>query len=103
MFRLSNGHSTANFANVARPRLSTRGHVFGAFCVDIVTRQTCLHSLSRVARTRQTRQNLPSRVARTRQTRQHSPKAIFKKNVTRLDKFERVMCNLTNLARVAVP
>jgi hypothetical protein len=63
-FKLSNGNSTANFANVA----STRGRIFGTFRVDVVTRQTRRHSPSRVTQTRQTRRHLPSRVARTRQT-----------------------------------
>jgi hypothetical protein len=54
---LSNGNSTANlsrasFANVASTRASTRGRVFGAFRVDVVTRQTRRHSPSRVTRTR---------------------------------------------------
>ena len=35
--------------------------------------------------------DLPYHLPSTRQTRQHSPKAIFEKNVTRLDKFARVM------------
>ncbi len=71
-FKLSNGNSTANFANVASTRASTRastcGRIFGTFRVDVVTRQTRRHSPSRVAQTRQTRRHLPSRVARTRQT-----------------------------------
>ncbi len=60
---ISNGNSTANlssanFVNVA----STRGRVFGAFCVDVVTRQTCRHLPSRVTRTRQTRERRVWRV-----------------------------------------
>jgi hypothetical protein len=92
--------SSASFANVA----STRGRVFGAFRVDVVTcqtrqhsprrvawtRQTHRHSPSRVARSRQTRRHSPSRVARTRQTRQHALWRVFEKNVTRLDTFARV-------------
>ncbi len=53
--KLSNGHSTANFASANFANVaSTRGHVFGVFCVDVVTRQTRRHSPRRVAWTRQT-------------------------------------------------
>ncbi len=38
-----------------------------------------------------TRRHSPTCFSRTRQTRRHSPKAIFKKNVTCLDTFARVM------------
>jgi hypothetical protein len=94
-FGISNGHSTANFAsanfaNVVSTCASTCGRVFGAFRVDVVTRQTRQHLPSRVARTRQTGRHSQSCVVRTRQTRRHLPKSIFEKNVTRLDKFVRV-------------
>ncbi len=61
MLYISNGHSTANFlsanfANVASTRASTRGRIFGAFRVDVVTRQTRQHLPSRVARNCQTRE-----------------------------------------------
>ncbi len=48
-------------------------------------------SPNRLPMTRQTRPHSPSHLPSTRQTRQHLPKAIFEKNVTRLDKFARVM------------
>ncbi len=76
--------------NVVSTHAGTRRRVCGAFRVDVVTRQTRRHLLSRVAQTCQTRRHLLSRVARTRQTCRHSPKAIFEKNVTRLDKFAQV-------------
>ena len=55
MFCLSNGHSRANFAsansaNVASTRASTRGRVCGAFRVDVVTRQAVLRGLARLAK-----------------------------------------------------
>jgi hypothetical protein len=108
-FKISNGYSRANLANLStRVKLAVFGECeyspkwpFSEICKTCQTRrhspsrvartrQTRRHSPSRVGRTRQTRQHSPSRVARTRQTRRHSPKAIFEKNVTRLDKFARV-------------
>ncbi len=79
---------TLESSRVARTRQTCR-HLP---CRVAQTRQTRRHSPSRVARTRHTRRHTPSHVARTRQTRRHSPKAILDKNVTRLDKFARVMC-----------
>jgi hypothetical protein len=56
-FKASNGNSkanlsSANFANVASTRVSTRGRVFGVFCVDVVTRQAVSRGLARLANTR---------------------------------------------------
>jgi hypothetical protein len=69
VFYLGNGYSranfaSANFANVASTCASTRGHVCGTFCVDVVTRQTRRHSPSRVAQTHQTRERGVWRVLR---------------------------------------
>jgi hypothetical protein len=94
-FFLSNGNSTANlssasFVNVASTRASTRGLVFGAFRVDVVTRQTRRHSPSRVTRTRQTRRYSPSRVSRTRQTRRHSPSRVARTRQTREIRVRRI-------------
>jgi hypothetical protein len=97
--RISNGHSTANllsanFANVASTRVSTRGRVFGAFRVDVVTPQTRRHSPSRVTRTRQTRRHLPSHVLRTRQTRRHSPSHVARTRQTR-ERVWQVLCKFS--------
>ncbi len=97
---LSNGHSTANlssanFANVASTRASTRGRVFGTFRVDVVTRQTRWHSPRRVARTRQTRRHLPSRVARTRQTHWHSPSRVARTRQTCERQVWQVLCKFS--------
>jgi hypothetical protein len=74
--------SSANFANVASTCASSRGRVFGAFRVDVVTRQTRRHLPSLVTRTRQTRQHSPSRVSRTRQTRRHLPSRVARTRQT---------------------
>ncbi len=100
VFSVSNGNSTANlssasFANVASTRASTRGRVFGAFRVDVVTRQTRRHSPSRVTRTRQTRRHSPSRVSRTRQTQRHSPSRVARNCQTRERRVWRVLCEFS--------
>jgi hypothetical protein len=97
---LSNGNSTANlssasFANVASTRASTRGRVFGAFRVDVVTRQSRRHSPSRVTRTRQTRRHSPSRVSRTRQTRRHLPSRVARTRQTRERRVWQVLCKFS--------
>jgi len=99
-YLLSNGHSTANlssmnFANVVSTRASTRGHVFGAFCVDVVTRQTRQHSPSRVTRTRQTRRHSPSPVSRTRQDQRHSPSRVARTRQTHERRIWWVLCKFS--------
>ena len=122
VFKLSNGHSTANlssanFANVASTCASTRRRVFGAFRVEVVTRQTRQsrrHSPSRVAWTRQTRRHSPSRVARTRQTRKRRVWRVWRDlcefsesgrfGECRLDRFmhiKYVICAKNNLSYYA--
>jgi hypothetical protein len=63
-FKISNGHSPANLAN-----LSTRWKftIFGEF------KYSPKWPFSEMCRTRQTRQHLPTWFAQTRQTRRHSP------------------------------
>ncbi len=46
-----------------------------------------------ILNTRQTRIRQNVAICGTRQNQPHSPKAIFEKNVTRLAKFARVICN----------
>ena len=101
MLILSNGHSTgnfasANFANVASTHASSRGRIFGAFRVDVVTRQTRRHLPSRVARTRQTQQHSPSLVARTRQTCRHSPSPVARTRQTRERQVWHILCEFSN-------